>query len=327
MIPYKITVTQVGPGVPEGGTTGQILAKASDDSFDAEWVDASAGGSVAWADVTGKPTFATIATSASAADLTAGILPAARFDDTAHGSRAGGALHAAVVAGGASGFMTGADKTKLDGIATGAQVNVATDLSYTAASRLLASSTGADVTLPLVGADAGLMSAADKTKLDGVATGATANSADATLLARANHTGTQLAATISDFASAVAATAAVTANTAKVSNATHTGDVTGSTALTIAADAVDNTKLANMAANTVKARAASSSGDPSDVAIAASQLLGRGASGDIAAITLGTNLSMSGTTLNATGGGGTTIAVGTTAPGSPSVGDLWVDTN
>ena len=32
---------------------------------------------------------------------------------------------------------------------------------------------------------------------------------------------------------------AITANTAKVTNATHTGDVTGSTALTIAADAVD----------------------------------------------------------------------------------------
>lgn len=48
----------------------------------------------------------------------------------------------------------------------------ATDLSYTAGTRLLASSTGADVTLPLVGSDAGLMSAADKTKLDGIASGA-----------------------------------------------------------------------------------------------------------------------------------------------------------
>lgn len=46
---------------------------------------------------------------------------------------------------------------------------------------------------------AGFMTGADKTKLDGIATGATANSADATLLARANHTGTQAAATISDF--------------------------------------------------------------------------------------------------------------------------------
>ena len=51
----------------------------------------------------------------------------------------------------------------------------------------------------------GFMSGADKTKLNGVAMGATANSADATLLARANHTGTQLAATISDFAASVLA--------------------------------------------------------------------------------------------------------------------------
>ena len=52
---------------------------------------------------------------------------------------------------------------------------------------------------------AGFMTGADKTKLDGVAAGATQNSADATLLARANHTGTQPASTISDFASAARA--------------------------------------------------------------------------------------------------------------------------
>jgi hypothetical protein len=93
---------------------------------------------------------------------------------------------------------------------------------------------------------AGSMSSADKTKLDGIATGATANSTDATLLARGNHTGTQTAATISDFATAVAATASVTANTAKVTNATHTGDVTGATALTIANDAVTFAKMQNI---------------------------------------------------------------------------------
>jgi len=49
----------------------------------------------------------------------------------------------------AAGSMSASDKTKLDGIEAGAQVNVATDLSYTASTRLLASSTGADVTLPL----------------------------------------------------------------------------------------------------------------------------------------------------------------------------------
>lgn len=46
------------------------------------------------------------------------------------------------------------------------------------------------------GSVAGFMSAADKTKLDGIATGATANSSNATLLARANHTGTQALSTV-----------------------------------------------------------------------------------------------------------------------------------
>lgn len=46
---------------------------------------------------------------------------------------------------------------------------------------------------------AGSMSATDKAKLDGVATGATANQTDAHLLNRANHTGTQVHTTISDF--------------------------------------------------------------------------------------------------------------------------------
>ena len=50
---------------------------------------------------------------------------------------------------------------------------------------------------------AGFMTGADKTKLDGVATGATANSTDAQLRDRSTHTGTQTAATISDFNTAV----------------------------------------------------------------------------------------------------------------------------
>jgi hypothetical protein len=81
------------------------------------------------------------------------------------------------------------------------------------------------------------------TKLNGIATGATANSSDATLLARANHTGTQTASTISDFQATVSANTAVTANTAKVTNATHTGEVTGATALTIADNIVDEANL------------------------------------------------------------------------------------
>lgn len=56
---------------------------------------------------------------------------------------------------------------------------------------------------------AGFLSTADKTKLDGIATAATANSSDATLKARANHTGTQTASTISDFSTAADARIAV----------------------------------------------------------------------------------------------------------------------
>lgn len=78
-----------------------------------------------------------------------------------------------------------------------------------------------------------------------VADGATANDTDANLKNRANHTGTQLASTISDFDTEVANNSAVAANTAKVSNATHTGDVTGDTVLTIADNAVTSAKISS----------------------------------------------------------------------------------
>ncbi len=80
--------------------------------------------------------------------------------------------------------FTDAEQTKLAGIATGAQVNVATDLTYTASTRLLESSTGTDVTLPEVtaGGDSGLITGADKTKLDGIETGATADQTAAEIL-------------------------------------------------------------------------------------------------------------------------------------------------
>jgi hypothetical protein len=59
-----------------------------------------------------------------------------------------------------------------------------TDLSYTASTRVIASSTGTDATLPEVtaGGDSGLMTGADKTKLDGIA-------ASANNYSHPNHTG------------------------------------------------------------------------------------------------------------------------------------------
>ena len=70
------------------------------------------------------------------------------------------------------------DKTKLDGIAAGAQVNVGTNLAYTTAASngVVTSSTGTNATLPAATtALAGLMTGADKTKLDGIAAGAQVN--------------------------------------------------------------------------------------------------------------------------------------------------------
>jgi hypothetical protein len=85
---------------------------------------------------------------------------------------------------------------------------------------------------------------------------------------------------------------------------TLTGDVTGtgstSITTTIANDAVTTTKILNDNVTYAKIQNVS----------AASRLLGRGSAGgagDVEEVTLGTNLSMSGTTLNATGGGVSSI--------------------
>jgi len=74
-------------------------------------------------------------------------------------------------------------KSKLDGIASGAQVNVPTNLgSGTSTTDVtIVSSSGSNTTVPgATTSAAGVISAADKAKLDGVATGATANVGDIT---------------------------------------------------------------------------------------------------------------------------------------------------
>lgn len=76
----------------------------------------------------------------------------------------------------------------------------ATNLTATLSSTqtIINSDTGTDATIPAVDVtNAGVMTPTQKTKLDGIATGATANSTDALLRDRSTHTGTQAISTVS----------------------------------------------------------------------------------------------------------------------------------
>jgi hypothetical protein len=77
--------------------------------------------------------------------------------------------------------FTTAESSKLAAIASGAEVNVGTNLSYIESTRALNSSTGSGIILPLVTTSGdGLTSSADKIKINGIASGATANAGTVT---------------------------------------------------------------------------------------------------------------------------------------------------
>jgi uncharacterized membrane protein len=108
----------------------------------------------------------------------------------------------------------------------------------------------------------------DGLKLDGVAAGATANSADATLLARANHTGTQATNTVTGLDAALAAKQALDATLTALAGVATAADkliyATGSDAFsTTDITAFARTVLAT--ANAAAARAALALGSAAGV--------------------------------------------------------------
>ena len=134
-----------------------------------------------------------------------------------------------------------------------------TNLGYTAATTFgtLTSSTGTSATIPLAnGTNAGLLTADEKTKLSGIATGATANSSDATLLSRANHTGTQIATTISDIQSTITNNTSVLANTAKISFDSTSSTRLANTSGTNTGDNATNSQYSGLATSKVTANTA-----------------------------------------------------------------------
>ena len=111
----------------------------------------------------------------NADNLNAGTLLAARFNDTSHGGRAGGSLHAAATTT-VNGFMSAADKVRLNSMETGATADM----------------TSAEILAALL-------------PVDGPGTGINSDFVDnyhaADLLARNNHTGTQAVGTITGLGS------------------------------------------------------------------------------------------------------------------------------
>jgi hypothetical protein len=115
------------------------------------------------------------------------------------------------------GLMIAADKVKLNGIETGAQVNVATNLTYSTAATTgtVNSSTGTNATIPAATTSlAGLMTNTDKTKLDGIESGAQVN------------VGTNLGVTAGTTEGAIITSSTGTSATLPTATASNSGVVT-----------------------------------------------------------------------------------------------------
>ncbi|MFZ1812571.1 MAG: hypothetical protein WAU02_03585 [Candidatus Saccharimonadales bacterium] len=178
-----------------------------------------------YTDLTSRPTLASVATSGSYSDLVNKPTIPAQFAPIA----------------GTNVTLSGTYPSITISATPGAGV---TDLttSTTTTSVTVISSTGTDATIAAASAtDAGVMTTSDKTKLDGIAAGATANATDAQLRDRATHTGTQAIATVTGLQTALDGKADVSTTYTKTqvdtalggkANTTHThsgADITSGT--------------------------------------------------------------------------------------------------
>ena len=228
---------------------------------------------------------------------TASAVGAAGTITTAHGAQAGGTTHADVVAAGASGFMTGADKTKLDGIATGATNGITTqdEGAGGGVNQTTVNFVGSGVTAASVGAVTTVTIAGGATVPDGDKGDVTVSSSgtvwtvdnDAITYAKIQNVSATDRLLGRDTAAAgdieeitVGGGLEFTGSTG-IQRSALTGDVTataGSNATTIANDAVTTAKILN--ANVTLAKIAN---------IATDRLLGRdtAASGVVEELTVG----------------------------------------
>ena len=130
------------------------------------------------------------------------------------GSMTGAQIKTALFAEADTNNFSNSYKSKVDGIANGATANATDaqlrDRSTHTGTQAISTVTGLQTALDskagtaaATTSTAGLMSGTDKTKLDGIASGATANATDAQLRDRSTHTGTQAITTIAGLQTAL----------------------------------------------------------------------------------------------------------------------------
>lgn len=204
IITYTDTTTEDAGLIPGAGGSGDVVGPASATNNEVALFDGITGKLLKGGGVLGT----------AAAASTGDFAPAAHVG-------AGGTAHADAVTGGAAGFMTGADKAKLDAIAAGAnnyshpnhtgdvastgdgETVIANDAVTNAKLANMATATLKGRSTAGTGDPEDLTATQARTLLN-VADGATANDTDANLKSRANHTGSQATSTITGLDAALA---------------------------------------------------------------------------------------------------------------------------
>ena len=238
-----------GGRIPPGGTSGQALVKSSNNDYATEWGTAAAA--AAWGSITG--------TLASQTDLAAALsakqdtLVSGANIKTLNGSTILGSGDLVISASAAWGGITGtlSDQTDLN-TALGLKAN--TSSLATVATSGSASDLGTG-TLPIARIADGAVTLAKQ-----------ADMATASLVYRkTSGSGAPEVQTLATLKTDLGLTGTNTGDQTITLTGEVTGSGSGSFAATIAADAVTNAKLANVATATIKGRATAGTGDPEDL--------------------------------------------------------------
>lgn len=188
---YTITYTDASTSTfqiyngADGGGSGDMLKSVYDPNNDGKVSAADTADAVPWSGVTGKPIVIAAGADAAAARAAIDAVSSTALSSLESATATALADKVDKVAGKglSEADFTSGEKAKLAGIAAGATANLGTVTSVggTAPIESSGGTTPVISISPATTSNAGSMSAADKSKLDGIAAGATANVGDVTL--------------------------------------------------------------------------------------------------------------------------------------------------